>query len=137
MKNLEDAILEYSSDIAIVKRRSFQSGLKEIEDSHFDLILLDMSLPPYDITGEVEEEVVVKSGLNILIEMERQQINIDVVVITQFPSFGTGRDILTLDNIKEQMKQYKNYRKTIFYVQKETKWRIELINHIKLLKHHG
>jgi len=130
IKNLEKTIKEYSSDFIIEKRESYQTGYNALKSDSFDLVLLDMSIPLYDLEGNVEP----LGGKFFLIEMERIGIDTNVIVVTQFPNFGAGKSQLTLDELNADIKQYKNYKRTIFYDSKNTKWKIELINYIKSLK---
>lgn len=123
-------IIEYIKSIKpkseIVEKYSFQSGLKSILENEYDLVLLDMSLPTYDI--EATEKGGVKrpfAGREILKQMTRKSLSIPVIVITQFDYFGKESNRLSLDELTTQLKQFNNFYGTIFYNAKFD-WKNEL-----------
>lgn len=85
---------------------SLQSGLRAIIAGGVNLILLDMTMPTFDI-GENEDggRPQAYAGREILRQMERREINIPVVVVTQFDRFGEGNDALTIEELNEQLVQ--------------------------------
>ena len=77
----------YRADELIIKR-SYQSGLKELLLRRPDVVLLDMTMPTYDISarepGGRERRY---AGREILRQLERRDISVPVVVITQYEQF--------------------------------------------------
>src|ERR1035441_6782619 len=68
--------------------RSYQTGMHAIVNGTFDLILLDMSLPVYEVrAGESGFDAPSFAGEDILEEMRRKSIPGNVVVITGFETF--------------------------------------------------
>lgn len=89
----------------IVECASLRSGLKTIIlNKDFDLILLDMSMPNFDMSddkpGEGEPESF--AGREIMAQMRLRGISIPVVVITQYKSFEKGT--VTLEELLDQFK---------------------------------
>jgi DNA-binding response OmpR family regulator len=110
----------------IDERYSFQSGLKSILEKDYDLILLDMSLPTYDI--EATEKGGVKrpfAGREILRQMNKKSIIVPVIVITQFDYFGDDDSKMSLNELTEQLKSFSNFKGTIVYNAKFD-WKNEL-----------
>src|SRR5688572_24536067 len=72
-------------DVAVELARSVQSGLRYIKNHSPTLILLDMSLPNYD-TGPDEPGGTphIFGGRELLRQLDRFDINVPAIVITQF-----------------------------------------------------
>lgn len=70
-------------------KKSYNSGLRElITNDNYSLILLDMSLPNYDIgAGESGGDFESLAGEYLLNEMYRRDINIKVVIVTMYPNY--------------------------------------------------
>lgn len=116
-------------DAAVVKRQSFQSGLKEAIEGLPDLILLDMSLPIYDITTtEGGYSMHFFAGRDILREISRHRQHTDVIVVTQFEQFGEGKDRMTIVELKEQLANQfpNNYLATVYYHPAREDWKTQL-----------
>ena len=129
LKKIKIAISEFSQEIKIDTAVSYQSGLKAIINNTYNLILLDMSLPSHDSIVSEHEPI---GGINILIELKRRKISVNIIVVTQFTDFSVGNDIRTLEMLKNEMSgEFKNYIDTILYVNNHTGWKTELINYIK------
>ena len=122
---------------SIVLKKSYQSGLKEIVVNKFDLILLDMQLPNFDIkTGEDGYKFRKTAGMDILEEIQRKEISCKVIVVTQFETFGEGEFYIDLNDLKHILEsQFKDiYVSTIFYSPQNTLWQTNLVNLINNLK---
>jgi CheY-like chemotaxis protein len=84
--------------------RSLQSGLRWIRSNNADLILLDMTLPTFDVgPGEAGGRTHPFGGREFLREMRRFKIDTPVVVVTQFETFGSGPGMTTLDALDEEL----------------------------------
>ena len=98
-------------DINIAK--SFQSGLRAIINDLPDLIILDMTMPTFDIgVNEDGGRPQALAGREILRQMLRRSINIPVIVVTQFDRFGEGADMLTLEELDEKL--YRDHQSVYF-----------------------
>src|SRR5688500_13564939 len=97
---------------------SFQSGLKAIIDSAFDLVILDMTMPTFDVgSGEGGGRHQAYAGREILRQMDRRDIPGPVIVVTQFDRFGEGHDELSFDELHEELveEQLPNYVGLVYY----------------------
>ncbi|HEV7378744.1 MAG TPA: response regulator [Dyadobacter sp.] len=130
-KQILDFISSNFPAIFIDLRRSYQSGLKEIIQGAYDLILLDMQLPNFDIkSGEDGYKFRKLAGMDILTELVRKKKNCKVVVITQFETFGEGENYIDLKSLKIILKrQFSDvYLDTIYYGADQSNWQKELKN---------
>jgi len=112
----------------------YRSGLKAILERDYDAIILDMSLPTYDVT-ETEAGFQFRpfAGREILSEMKRKRRVSKTVVLTQFETFGAGSDTTTLKELTQELQQEFAgiFIGTIYYNASETNWKTELINKLK------
>ncbi len=117
-------------DARVSEKRSYQSGLKEImAGDPPDLLLLDMTLPTYDIGGsEPGGRTRAFAGREILAQMHRRAIRTNVIIVTQYEHFGDGHNMKTLAELRDEMLlSYTGlYRGTVFYQPSESGWRVEL-----------
>lgn len=127
--------LKYS-EVLVEAARSLRSGLDRIMQGKHDLIILDMSMPTFDI-GVEEDGGRPQSyaGREILRQMQRRHITKPVIVITQFDRFGQGAATLTLSQLDEQLlRDHADiYKGAIFYDATSEGWKDELKNFIDLL----
>lgn len=116
-------------DAQVEERRSFQSGLKEALLSPPDLMLLDMTMPTYDVsgkeTGGVERRY---AGVEVLRRLQRKGIRIPVVVVTQFEKFGEGEELVTLEELRADLQDRfsESFRGAVFYQAANSEWKTEL-----------
>jgi len=131
LKEFVDDLLPKSK---VVVNKSLQSGLRNILEEHFDLILLDMTMPTYDI--DIEEDggrTQPLEGRELFFQMERSDIEIPVIVVTQFDRFGTGRDSLTLKELDLKLREEHpiNYKGYVYYNTALAGWKRDLKNLIR------
>jgi CheY-like chemotaxis protein len=115
---------------AVVREtRSFQSGLKELVQTSWDIVLLDMTLPTYDQeVGEDGGRIRTFGGIDIFDEISRRNLSIKVIVVTQFPSFGEGPERKTLKELANELKNdYPGlYVGTVYYHPSQSDWKAKL-----------
>lgn len=115
----------------IVQAKSYHSGLKSILETSPSIILLDMTMPTYDVNASEDGgRPQHYAGREILRQMDRRQISIPVIVITQFDVFGDGPEELTRMQLDQQLKidHPCNYRGTVYYNAASNSWKGELEN---------
>lgn len=109
--------------------RSFQSGLEALLTAPPDLVLLDMTLPQFDLSdGEGGDDTRHYGGRDILSEMSRADMGTPAIVVTQFDTFGKGNDVLTLSELDRSLRvEFRvNYLGAVFYNASESSWREKL-----------
>jgi CheY-like chemotaxis protein len=90
----------------IAYARSLQSGLRWIRQGVADLVLLDMTLPTYDIgPGEAGGSTHAFGGREFLREMRRFKVRVPVIIVTQFETFGSGPGMTTLAALDAELRR--------------------------------
>lgn len=110
--------------------RSFQSGVHTVKDYRPDVVLLDMSLPTSERpSGELEGRTRIYGGREILAEMDFDELDARVIIVTQFDHFGEPPHSVTLETLLAQLQ--KSYPKLfvggIYYSNVDTLWRHKLL----------
>ncbi|EKD71058.1 MAG: Response regulator [uncultured bacterium] len=118
----------------LVVRRAWKAGLREIIDNNFSIIILDMSLPTFEIKSS-EDGGIFNSfgGEEILFEMKRKRIDSKALIVTQFENFGEGQKSISLEQLNQRLK--KNfpgiYIGTVFFSASDSGWEIRMIELLK------
>lgn len=119
----------------LVERRSLQGGLRELIKQQYDVIILDMSLPNYDISSDEPDGGLPLSfgGREILQQMDRRKILVPVIIFTGFDVFGQGLEEISLHDLVQDLKSNHktNYFGTVYYNATADTWKKDLS---KLLK---
>lgn len=113
----------------ISEMKSYQSGLRSAIEQNPDLIILDMSMPTFDLSPiEPGGKFRHYAGRDILKQLKRKCMKSKVIIVTMYESFGEGEDILTLDELKNQLENdfKENYLNTIFYQPATSEWKDNL-----------
>ena len=117
----------------IETRESYNSGLRELISNNqgYDILLLDMSMPNYDITTEDNGgDWLPFAGKLILKNMYLREILTKVIVITMHGSFDDGTKLTELDNdLKEEFPN--NYVGYVYYALTNIEWKVQLESHLK------
>ncbi len=120
----------------INNKNSYISGLKELIENHssYDLLLLDISMPNYDISSEDSGgDWMPLAGKKILKEMYLRDISTKAIVVTMHGSFEDGTKIAELDSdLKNEFPD--NYIGYVYYSQINEEWKDQLkklLNDIK------
>jgi len=118
-----------SDDSIVSEKESLRSGLKEIlHGEKLDLILLDMSMPSFDIGTDEPGGGTPESfaGEELMAQMKLRSIIIPVIVITQYDSFEEGR--VTLNDLSAKFEQEFNefYLGSVYYNSAVDSWKTEL-----------
>lgn len=109
----------------MVIRRAFQSGLRDAVLVAYDAILLDMTMPTYEIgprePGGRERRY---AGREILRQLDRRSIQIPVIVITQYEQFEESGETVTLSELINQLRgDYPAiFLGAVFYQAANTSW---------------
>jgi CheY-like chemotaxis protein len=110
-ENKRDRILSFVSErfhkIQVDEAKSLQGGVKRLKQSEYELIILDMTLPNFDVGPDEPVGGVTHSfgGREFLKQVLRLGINTPVVVLTQFESFGRSGHEIGLSELDSQLRQ--------------------------------
>ena len=99
MNQVVDYISSKGAHYKVDVRRSYNSGLKAVMTSCYDLILLDMSLPTFDVSAQAGGRPMAYAGRELLEKVARRKFDCKVSIITQFDYFGEGEDMKSLDQL--------------------------------------
>lgn len=122
---------DYLKSVQITSTTSFHGCIETLESQTFDLILLDMSLPNFDIAIDVEIDGGHQfGGKAILRHIKRKRLAARVIVITAYETFDKGRTTLTQIH-KELSRDYTaNYLNTIHFDSATSTWQRELLREL-------
>ncbi len=129
-------VREEIAGVEISVAKSYQSGLKAIIADGQDVILLDMTMPTFDIgVDEDGGRPRTFAGREILHQMERRKITVPIIIVTQFDRFGEARDELTFAELNDELRRdhSANYLEMIYYNASLADWKEPLLNAIKSL----
>lgn len=120
----------------VTTKNSYNSGLKELKENSnsYDLMLLDISMPNYDITAEESGgDFLPLAGKLILKEMYLREIPTKAIVVTMHGSFEDGTKMIDLDNLlKTEFSE--NYIGYVYFSAVSTEWKNQLENLINKIK---
>ncbi|RYY00600.1 response regulator [bacterium] len=112
----------------VTTRNSYNSGLKELKQNYtdYDLLLLDISMPNYDISAEESGgDFLPLAGKLILKEMYLREIPTQVIVVTMHGSFEDGTKMIDLHNdLKNEFSE--NYVGYVYFSAVSTDWKNQL-----------
>jgi CheY-like chemotaxis protein len=108
----------------IHEARSAKSALMLMRGDRPDLVILDMSLPTFDI-GPMEAGGRPQGfgGVEVLREMERKDVTAPVIVVTQYEVFGEER--MSLKELEERLadRHSSRFSGLIFYEAATEQWK--------------
>lgn len=86
--------------------RSVRSGLTSLLAGPYDLVLMDMTMPTFDVgIDEDGGRPQAYAGRELLRQMDRRGIMTPVIVITGYESFGRDAEVLTLAQLDTQLRE--------------------------------
>lgn len=121
LKNFPESELEI--------QKSFQTGVRAALSSNWDLLLLDMTLPTYDV--DLEQSGGYKTlhfgGKMILSELACEEKSIPAIIVTQFDQFDDEGSVQSLGELDlELIQEFGSYMGSVFYSASESAWEDEL-----------
>lgn len=128
-ERLRDFLLSGRWQCNLSYAKSYQSGLRLLLNQSFDVVLLDMSIPTFDVTSTDDGgRPQAFGGRELLKQMDRRGLSAPVIVVTQFARFGDHTNALTLDQLDAALRKEhpSNYRGSVYYDSGFEGWRDEL-----------
>ena len=102
---ITELVREVMPEAHLTVARAFQTGLKKALSGRPDLILLDISLPTFEVTsGEPGGRTRPFGGREILENLSEAQFSPKVIVVTQFDRFGEGRNCVLRDDLMNELR---------------------------------
>ncbi|NJC41724.1 CheY-like chemotaxis protein [Brevundimonas alba] len=108
--------------------RSLQSGLRLALAGTFDLMLLDMTMTNYDRSlSEDGGRPHHFAGREILRRLQREEVHVPAIVVTQLGRFGEEAEQVTLSELKEELNErFEDYLGTVHYQSNVDDWKDQL-----------
>ena len=125
LKQIKEFFYEYYPDWSLTESHSFKDGILKVYEQKWRLIILDMTLPTYELNyNENCEDLLAVAGKNIMKRMINKKIYIPVIIITQFEKFDNDR--VTLESLNQEFERDFEgiWKGTVFYENDD--WRISL-----------
>lgn len=90
----------------VIEARSLTSALDALDENSFDLILLDMSLPTFDVCeGEGGGRPHGFGGIEVLRHLEMSGLLIETIVVTGYEAFpGEDGVIIDIETMRSRLK---------------------------------
>jgi CheY-like chemotaxis protein len=135
-RRIAQVVRESIPEATVLLERSVNSGLNRIERTRIELILLDMSLTTFDVgPGEAGGRPQNFGGLEILRQMERKEISIPVIVITQHERFAKGNQEVHLSTVHRELTERHSqvFKGLIYYNSAAGEWEKALRGRLKKL----
>ena len=136
-ENKLERLSQYFSSLEIQPRlelrKSYKSGLNAIMSQEFDLVVLDMSLPIFDITSDEDGfEFEPFAGRDLLAEMKRRGTRTKVLIVTQFEAFGEGADAIKLPELSKLLERTfpDLYLGSVYYTPSQLSWKDDITTHL-------
>lgn len=134
LQNIRDLAAEMSVFTELAEARSVGSALKTLRRERFDLIILDMSLPTFDIgAGEGGGRPQGFGGQEVLRYMDRYGLLTPVIVATAFEAFSERGKAINLKALEQTLASDHpaTFKGIVFYNTMFSKWRDDLRTIIK------
>lgn len=133
MNDIISYIDTLEKNIIVETARSVESGVQAAVDNRYDLVLLDMTIPNFDITEKSDGGKSYKNGGEIIVkELIDEEVAFRCAVITQYETFNNE----TIDQISQRIRQLcgDDYLGYVKYSTNTESWRQglkELIEHVE------
>lgn len=134
IQNISDFVKSRFPDCEIEIFRSFQKGLHALLTDPPDMLLLDMTMPTYEVgpreSGGRERRY---AGREIIRRLNRKKILVPVIVITQYEQFEEGGKDVDLKTIKNELaERYSSlFVDAIYYNASDSQWMSHLESLLK------
>ncbi len=104
-KKITDFISQFDDSVEISESESYTSGWQSLIGGSYSLVILDMSLPTYDVSeGESGGRFRTFGGKELARKMKRKGVPSNFFFVTQYESFNDVNGTQTLDSIKNELK---------------------------------
>jgi len=133
---LDAFVREYLGSKDVVEAKSYHSALAAIKEYKCDIIILDMTMPTYDITADEDGgRPQHYAGREIMRQLGRSGVGTPVVIVTQLDVFGEGASALTRSQLEAQLnaEHGHNYLGMVYYNPATDGWKNELSNKLSFL----
>lgn len=127
--NIRTVLVQLDLDKQLNEARSVASAIRALRAAEYSLVILDMSLPTFDITtGESGGRPQGFGGVEVLRYMDRFRVSTPVIVVTAYPAFSQGDQEIDLNSLDRSLAadHPNTFRGIVFYNSMFSTWRDEL-----------
>lgn len=124
-------------DVTVEQAKSLSAGYRKLEAHQFDLLLLDMSLPTFDVgPHDSGGEPLGFGGFKLLDLLTESGLALPTIVVTQFEQFGEGEHAISVHSLNDSLRKTfpDHFIDLVRYNSASTDWRIDLSKLILQLK---
>ncbi len=109
---------------------SYNSTNIKLKKNDYDMIILDMSMPNFDPKEGKQPALKALAGKDIMVKMKYRNINIPVIIVTQFDIFGRHSDVISIDDLISGLElEFPDiFHGCIFYNTQSKLWEKELVD---------
>ncbi|TKA18210.1 response regulator [Xanthomonas euvesicatoria] len=135
--SIVDWLAVFDSSSQRITSRSVRSTIDSILNEMPDLVLLDMSLPTFDIgSGENGGRPQGFGGIEVLRNLEFYEVKTKVIVVTQYEAFDENGKQVDLRVLRERLKKENPdvFLDCVYYNAVSDAWKTELGYHIEKLQ---
>ncbi|MFC5429484.1 response regulator [Paraburkholderia denitrificans] len=128
-QQLVDFICETRRDAHVEQTKSYQSGLRSLVESRYDLVFLDMTMPTFDRSPtESGGRVRPFAGRDILVQLDRREVISYVIVFTQFSVLGDGDEQVSVEDLDIKLRSEfpMTYRGYVHYDTARNDWKAKV-----------
>lgn len=120
--------------------RSYKSGLRAVMSRPWLIVVMDMTLPSFDITPGTDGGRPLRlGGKDLLRQMQRRGALYPTIVVTGFDTFGFGRETVTLDQLDAQLSTefHEFYLGSVYFNATADDWKDQLRTLVARAIRHG
>jgi CheY-like chemotaxis protein len=133
-KNIRAALARILPEAVITEAKSVNAALRYLRQQIFDLTLLDMSLPSFDVgPDEPGGRPQGFGGIEVLRSMDRLALIVPVIVITAYEAFPSGGRQITIETLTSDLAKAhpSTFRGLVFYNSVFANWADDLGSQIR------
>jgi CheY-like chemotaxis protein len=128
-ENIRSLLKQMALLDGVYEARSVGSAVRALRNRRYDLVILDMSLPTFDIEADASGgRPQGFGGVEVLRYMDRFKIETPSIVLTAFEAFGEGGKELDLRSLEETVRRDhpRTFADLVFYNSMFSTWRDDL-----------
>lgn len=128
-EHLNRFVTETFPALSVANAESLIGGVRKLRTWQPDLVLLDMTLPNYDLEeGSLAASMQAFGGEEFLRQTERFRLQPSVIVVTQYETFGEAGEAKDRDELDAELRQAfpRIYRGMVYYHASISSWSQEL-----------
>ncbi|MBK1794101.1 hypothetical protein JHL21_06265 [Devosia sp. WQ 349] len=120
---------EFPSD-EVTQASALIPGLRLAREIRPELVVLDMTLPNYSVADSKGSpvELLPFAGKEFVMRINRMNIDVKVIIVSMFETFGTLPNLITLNSIDAELRNRfpRVYIRAVHYNPSQPEWKIAI-----------